>query len=106
MEQVGLMSIILVVLVSYLYVLGRMSKLKRIYHNDERWQQLKLRAGQITKAYYEGLIILIAILLVILLWMPTPMLVSLDRILGIGAIAIMVGQLIEYLAVRRLDGMM
>ena len=102
-EQVGLVIILLTIMGSYLYATHRIAKLQKNYHNDERWQLLKLRAGNVTKIYYESLIIIIAMLTVILLWFPTPIMMPLDRMLAIGMVIIMGGQVVECFVIARLD---
>ena len=102
-ERVGLIVIILISIGSYLYATRRMAKLQKDYHYDERWQYLKLRAGAVAKTYYEALIIIIAILMILSLWTPTPMLVPLDRMLGIGALVIIGGPIIEFCEITRFD---
>ncbi|MFC6181607.1 hypothetical protein [Lactiplantibacillus daowaiensis] len=98
-----LLALIILVLFLYLFANWQIANRQRKYRNDERWQLIRLRANTLTKAYYEGLVILICLVTVGLLFTAGTVLIRLDRALLIAALLIMLGQIVEYLAIRRLD---
>ncbi|KRN82850.1 hypothetical protein IV87_GL001797 [Pediococcus ethanolidurans] len=84
----------------------QVEKMGKEYRNDERWNSIKLRAGNVTKTYYQYTVIMIAILMTFSLFWPTNILVRLDRVLLILLLIIDLGHVVEYLAVKRLDKVM
>jgi len=101
--QMSMLIIIVVILGLYFYSIHQMDCLRKQYRNDERWQNIRLRASSIAKSYYQWIIVIAAIALLVLLFKSTAVLVSLERVLATTGLVIMFGHVVEYLAIRRLD---
>lgn len=104
--QISMLTVLVLVLGLYFYSVHRMDQLRKQYHNDERWQTIRLRASAVAKSYYQWIIVIASIGIIVLLFKSGTVLVSLERMLTIAVLIIMFGYVIEYLAIRRLDRMM
>ena len=102
-NQTSILIVIILVMGLYFYALWQTEMLQRRYHNDERWQQIRLRANHLVKRYYESLIIIVALIMTWSLFVPQQPLISLDRVLLIFTLVIMLGAFVEYLAIKRFD---
>lgn len=102
-NQTSILIVIILVMGLYFYAVGKIDGLKRRYHNDERWKQICLRANRLVKYYYEGLIVIVAIVMVWSLFASQKISLGLNLVLLIFTLVICLGSFIEYLAVKHFD---
>ncbi|BDZ31145.1 hypothetical protein RA086_08200 [Lactiplantibacillus sp. WILCCON 0030] len=103
MNQTSILVVVILVMGLYFYAVIKIDGLKRRYHNDERWQQICLRANRLVKYYYESLIVAVAIVMVWSLFASQKITLSLNLVLLIFTLVICLGSFIEYLAVKHFD---
>lgn len=104
MDQLIILSITIILLVSYFYSLFYKTKKQTEYQNDERWQNIQTLASKIGYAYFQGLLIIISILITLFLFFPTWNInISLDRALMSAFYLIILGQLVELGSLKYYD---
>ncbi|MCH4171136.1 MAG: hypothetical protein LKF36_07925 [Lactobacillus sp.] len=107
MSQPLILTIIIILMVAYFYNLHYRAKKQIQYKNDERWREIELRASRMGYKFFEYLVILIAIGMVYLTFMPAANIdISLSRTLFIGFAVIILGQLVEMVALKVFDSRM
>ncbi|HCM89639.1 MULTISPECIES: DUF2178 domain-containing protein [Vagococcus] len=104
MSQLIMLIFIVSLGVAYFYNLFYRSKKQMEYGNDERWSLIKEKASQISLKYYQFLIVVIAILMTLILFIPQmDISFSLNRGLMIAFDLIIIGQLVEMFALKNFD---
>ncbi len=106
MRQTILLLLTLAMLAAFLYGLHYRAQKEMQYKNDERWHLIQLKAGQIAYHYFQGLVVLIAVGITYLLFLPEPVLISLEKALTTSFNLIILGQLIEAAALKYYDRQM
>ncbi|NVY96457.1 hypothetical protein HU830_04625 [Lactobacillus sp. DCY120] len=102
-SQTSILVAIILVMGLYFYSVGKIDGLKRCYHNDERWQQVCFHANRLVRCYYQGLIVIVAIVMTGSLFASQKISLSLNLVLLIFTFSICLGSFIEYLAVKYFD---
>lgn len=104
MYQLAVLSITVILLVSYVYSLFYKAKKQTEYQNNERWQNIQTLASKIGYAYFQFLLIIIAIATTLLLFFPTWNIdISLERVLMFAFYLIILGQIVELGAIKYYD---
>lgn len=104
MNQLIMLIFIVSLGIAYFYNLFYRSKKQMEYGNDERWLLIKEKASQVSLKYYQFLIVVIAILMALILFIPQmDVFFSLNRGLMVVFDLIIIGQLVEMLALKNLD---
>lgn len=100
----GIFLVITIALMAgYFYNLFYRSKKQIEYKNDVRWQKIESRATQISTTYYQGILVLIALGIMILLFLPNELMVRMDRVLFYGFYVIIFSSIIELFALKHFD---
>lgn len=104
MEQLIILFFILVLLLGYFYSVFFKARKQSEYKNDERWLSIQLQASKIGFLYFQFLIIMISILITLILFFPSMNIsLSLERFLFISFTLIIIGQLVEMVALKYFD---
>lgn len=104
MDQLIILSITVILLLSYLYYIFYKSKKQKEYQNDERWQTIQSQANKIGYTYFQVLLIIIAAATTLLLFFPNWNIdISLDRVLMFAFYLIILGQIVEFGALKYYD---
>ncbi|GAF40637.1 hypothetical protein FC83_GL000232 [Agrilactobacillus composti DSM 18527 = JCM 14202] len=104
MSQPLLLAIIIILMIAYFYNLHYRAKKQVQYKNDERWREIELLSSRIGYKFFQYLVILIAIGMVYLTFIPSVNIdISLSRTLFLGFAVIILGQLVEMVALKVFD---
>lgn len=103
MRQGIILLLTLLMLIAFLYGLSYRRQKQQQYKNDERWYLIQLKAGQIAYQYFQGLIILLVLGITYLLFQSDTVTIPLEKALTTGCNLIIIGQLIEVLALKFYD---
>lgn len=104
MYQLAMLLFTVILMIVFFYNLSYRSRKASEYKNDERWQTIELKSNRIATYYYQFVMVLIVICITMLLFIDSLNIdVSLSRTLNFGFYVIIIGQIIEMLALKYFD---
>lgn len=105
-SQILLVVLMIAVLALYFYSDHKIFQLQRQYKNDERWHQIRLQANVIIKKYYEWLVLIASVVTIVSTFSQHQILIRLDTVSTLIVFIILIGHVVEYFSIQRLDKFM
>lgn len=73
------------------------------YKNDERWNMIQVEARKIGYLYFEALIVVFSVIIGYLVFRPSSYQIPLQKVCFYGFGIIIIGQLVELVALKHFD---